>query len=85
MNTSKRIAFYMSWLDVDRTYAELVRQIVQKGHTFVYGGSDYGLRKEAADEVTNMKGKISAVSSKEFEKFLRAGCDEKFVTYLEKN
>ena len=83
MSNPKRVAFYMSAQTIDRSYAEpsleLVRTVVRHGYTFVYGGSDYGLMKEAADEVTKLKGKISAVSSKEFEKVLRVGCDEHYI------
>lgn len=79
----KKIAFFLSAQTIDKKYSkpalELVRLVVEKGYTFVYGGSDYGLMKEAADVVLSLKGKIVAVTSEEYKHVLRHDCDEVYV------
>lgn len=79
----KHIAFFLSARDIDKKYTkpalELVQLCVQNGYGFVYGGSDVGLMKQAADEVHRLQGKIIGISSQEFAHVLRAKLDESYV------
>ncbi len=66
----KNILFFLSAQEIDKKYSEpvleLVRQIVKSGYSFVYGGTELGLMKQAAAEVAKLNGRIIAISSAEF-------------------
>ena len=68
----KNIAFFLSAQTIDKKYSEpaleLIRLCVKSGYSFVYGGSHYGLMKQAAEEVKKLKGHITAVTWADFEK-----------------
>jgi hypothetical protein len=79
----KHICFYLSAQEVETRYEEpaleLVRLVVSAGHGFVYGGTNTGLMKKAADEVEKLNGHTIAISSVEFEKNLRPGLSESYI------
>ena len=70
----KHIAFFLSAQTIDKKYSEpaleLIRLTVKSGYSFVYGGSHYGLMKQAAEEVKKLKGHITAVTWADFEKYV---------------
>lgn len=59
---------------IDKKYSqpalELVRLTSQSGYGFVYGGSQRGLMRQAAEEVKKLKGHIIACTWTDFEKFV---------------
>ncbi|CAN5133293.1 TIGR00730 family Rossman fold protein [soil metagenome] len=79
----KNIAFFLSARDIDKKYSEpaleLVRQCIQHGYGFVYGGSETGLMKSAAHEAHKLNGKIIAISCEEFKDVVTEECDEKVI------
>lgn len=76
----KNVLFFLSAQDIDKKYSEpvleLVRQTVQSGHAFLYGGSEVGLMKHAAREVKKANGRIVGVSCPQFEHIVNKDCDE---------
>ncbi|PIZ63790.1 TIGR00730 family Rossman fold protein [Candidatus Roizmanbacteria bacterium CG_4_10_14_0_2_um_filter_39_13] len=79
----KNIAFFLSASELDekytRTSLELVKLSVEAGYGFVYGGTDTGLMKQAADEVEKLNGMIIGISSLEFGDKLRPNIFESHV------
>lgn len=80
MREMKNVCVFLSAQELDPKYTdpslELVRRLVEHNYGFVYGGSERGLMKHAADEVRKSGGKIIAVCSEEFRSVWRKDVDE---------
>lgn len=74
------IGVFLSANDVPQIYEnatlELVKLIAIRKFTFVYGGTEKGLMKKAADETRKYDGKIISVAAEEFRKGQRKDVDE---------
>jgi len=77
----KKVCVFLSAQNVAEKYEkpalDLIRLLVQNGYTFVYGGTEKGLMKKAADLVRTEGGRIIAVFSEEFRSLWREDVDEK--------
>jgi uncharacterized protein (TIGR00730 family) len=80
MAENKNICVFLSANDVSPDYEtpalELVSLIARNKDGFVYGGSERGLMKKAADLTRREKGRIVSVVSEEFRAVWRTDVDE---------
>lgn len=80
---TKNVCVFLSAQDLKKEYEkptlELVGLLVKNGFAFVYGGSERGLMKKAADLVRARKGKIIAVVSEEFREVWRLDVDKQII------
>lgn len=79
----KYIAVFCSSKDLDEKYTrpakEFARLLVENGYHLVFGGSDTGLMKIVAGEVTKTGGKVVGVSLKVFHHLAKKDADEIIV------
>jgi len=80
---TKKVCVFLSAQNLKKEYEEpalkLVNLLVVNGFSFVYGGSERGLMKKAADLVRVKKGKIIAVVSEEFREVWRSDVDKQII------
>jgi uncharacterized protein (TIGR00730 family) len=81
--SNKNVCVFLSAGDVlpvyEKATLEFIRLLIKNNYNFVYGGSERGLMKKAADEVKKMGGKIISVASEEFREVWRKEVDEMII------
>jgi uncharacterized protein (TIGR00730 family) len=79
----KYIAVFCSSRDLDEKYVEAAKEfsrlMVEHGYHLVFGGSDTGLMKVVADEVSKNGGQVIGVSIKVFHHLARKKVDKMFI------
>ncbi len=79
----QNVCVFLSAAELPEIYTkpalEMVRLIAQNNLTFIYGGSEKGLMKQAADETRKYKGKIMAVCAEQFRSYFRSDIDKQIV------
>lgn len=77
------VCFFCSASDLAPRYTEpakeLVRRVVQDGHTLVWGGSDCGLMREIATAAQEVGGKIIGISMESIKQTARSSADEMII------
>lgn len=79
----KNVCVFLSAQDLPEKYSkpaiEFARLLVKNNYGFVYGGSEVGLMKVAADAVHSHGGRITAVSAELFRGILRQEVHRVFI------
>ncbi len=80
VSKQKKICIFLSAGEVPLVYKnstlQLIELLVGNNYAFVYGGSERGLMKVAADRVRKLGGRIISVASEEFRSAWRKDVDE---------